>query len=94
MTNDSINRNNISESVFSLDVVSLFTNIPLNLALDSINNRWVHIEPRTKIKKPDFLKMVDFVLSSTYFTFPTIPFTNKHLAFPWDHRYLLLLRTW
>jgi len=58
-----------SESVFSLDVVSLFTNIPLNLALDSINNRWVNIEPHTKIKKPDFLKMVEFVLGSTYFTF-------------------------
>jgi len=28
-----------SESVFSFDIVSLFINIPLNLALDNINNR-------------------------------------------------------
>jgi len=44
---------NIPEShkLFSLDVVSLFTNVPLNLALDSINRRWEHIEHTTKIEK-------------------------------------------
>jgi len=62
---------NIPESykLFSLDVVSLFTNVPLNLALDSINRRWEHIECTTKIEKNEFLRAIEFVLSSTYFTF-------------------------
>jgi len=50
-------------------VVSLFTNVPLNLALDSINRRWKHIECTTKIEKNEFLRAIEFVLSSTYFTF-------------------------
>jgi len=59
----------VSHSLFSLDVVSLFTNIPLNLALDSINKRWEHVQRFTKIIKEDFMMSVEFVLSSTYFTF-------------------------
>jgi len=59
----------VSHNLFSLDVVSLFTNIPLNLALDSINKRWEHVQRFTKIIKEDFMMAIEFVLSSTYFTF-------------------------
>jgi len=59
----------MSHSLFSLDVVSLFTNVPLNLALDSINRRWEHVERFTKIIKEEFLSSIEFILSSTYFTF-------------------------
>jgi len=53
----------------SFDVVSLFTNVPLDLALNSVAVRWELIERSTKIKKDEFLSAVNFVLTSTFFTF-------------------------
>jgi len=44
--------------LISLDVVSLFTNILFNLAIDSVSNRWCHISKGTKIPKSEFLKAV------------------------------------
>jgi len=38
-------------ALISLDVKSLFTNIPGELVMESINSRWVHIESNTKIPK-------------------------------------------
>jgi len=59
----------LSHNLFSLDVISIFTNVPLNLALNKINKRWEHIERSTKISKKDFMGAIEFVLSSTYFKF-------------------------
>lgn len=53
----------------SLDVISLFTNIPIELALDSIANRWNHISGNCNIPKCEFILAVKFVLGSTVFTF-------------------------
>jgi len=53
----------------SFDVVSLFTNVPLDLAIKSLTVRWEMIERSTNIKKDEFLSAVNFVLTSTYFTF-------------------------
>jgi len=53
----------------SFDVTSLFTNIPIELAIDSINNRWECIERHTKLSKSEFLAAIEFVLSSTFFKF-------------------------
>ncbi|XP_029679435.1 uncharacterized protein LOC115245313 [Formica exsecta] len=58
-----------SDVVVSLNVISLFTNIPSDLAIDSINSRWYHIETHTMIPKNDFISAIKFILSSTYFTF-------------------------
>jgi len=58
-----------SKIEISLDVTSLFTNVPLNLAIDGIESRWPLIQPNTKIPKDEFLLAVDLILSSTYFTF-------------------------
>jgi len=55
--------------ITSFDVISLFTNVPLNLALDGLNRRRHHFEHATKIPMGEFLLAVKFVLSSTYFTF-------------------------
>jgi len=33
----------------SLDVVSLFTNVPIDLVMEVLDNRWNLIEPHTKI---------------------------------------------
>ncbi|XP_072758707.1 uncharacterized protein [Anoplolepis gracilipes] len=56
----------------SLDVISLFTNILLDLAIESVSNRWTHISNNTEIPQTDFLACVKFVLNSTYFTFNQI----------------------
>ena len=53
----------------SLDVISLFTNIPVELALNSIDRRWVYISAKTNISKNEFIIAVRFILNSTFFTF-------------------------
>jgi len=61
-----------TDVLLSLDVTALFTNVPLDLAMDGISNRWVHIKQFTNISRNDFLMAIKFVLSSTYFTFNNI----------------------
>ncbi|XP_011859234.1 PREDICTED: uncharacterized protein LOC105556743, partial [Vollenhovia emeryi] len=55
--------------LISLDVVSLFTNIPLDLAINSVKKRWNFISKKTKIPLKEFIEALQFVLHSTYFTF-------------------------
>jgi len=61
-----------SDVLISLDVISLFTNVPLELAIEGISKRWTNIQHNTKIPKNDFISAVNFVLTSTYFTFNNI----------------------
>jgi len=56
----------------SLDVTSLFTNVPIDRALESIDSRWDSISNNTSILLSDFKMAVEFVLSSTFFTFNNI----------------------
>jgi len=58
-----------SDVLLSLDVVSLFTNIPLDLALDGVRRRWDFIKDHTQIPLEPFIRALEFVLSSTFFTF-------------------------
>lgn len=53
----------------SLDVTSLFTNIPLQLVTDSIKKRWPKIRQHTDISEDKFIDLVSFVFDTTYFTF-------------------------
>jgi len=53
----------------SLDIISLFINIPLNLALKSISNRWSYICRGTKIPKSEFLNARKIILDSIFFKF-------------------------
>jgi len=55
--------------LFSLDVISLFTNVPLDLAINSIGKRWEYLERFTKITKSEFIATINFILGSTYFKF-------------------------
>jgi len=64
-----LNDNNI---LISLDIISLFTNIPIDLAIDSVANRWEVISANCNIPKEEFIKAVSFVLDSTYFVFNNI----------------------
>jgi len=56
-----------SYELISLDVISMFTNIPVNLAIESISNRWVHISKGTKIPKNEFIKALKLILESIFF---------------------------
>jgi len=53
----------------SYDITSLFTNIPLDLAMKGLEKRWAYIDCSTKIPKSEFMMAVKFALLSTYFTF-------------------------
>jgi len=53
----------------SLDVVSLFTNVPSQFVYEGIENRWELIERNTKIPKQEFINAIRLVLESTFFVF-------------------------
>jgi len=58
----------------SLDVVSLFTNVPIEYVYDGISNRWNLIERNIAIPKEEFISAVKLVLESTFFSFNKIVF--------------------
>ena len=66
------------EILISLDVVSLFTNVPRDLVMEGIKKRWSLIESNTSIPEEEFLSAVQFVLSSTYFTFKNIIYQQTY----------------
>ncbi|XP_011859675.1 PREDICTED: uncharacterized protein LOC105557116, partial [Vollenhovia emeryi] len=53
----------------SLDVTALFTNVPKELVLKGIENRWHEISKATKLSLPQFSHAIDLILSSTSFSF-------------------------
>lgn len=55
--------------LISLDVTSLFTNLPLDLAEESLKRRWDHIRPNCNIPFEEFISAFRFVMDSTYFNF-------------------------
>jgi len=56
-------------AIISLDIVSLFTNIPINLINDSIVKRWDYISGNTAIPMNEILTAINMIVDSTYFTF-------------------------
>lgn len=52
----------------SLDVVSLFTNVPLDLVVDDIKERWNMIFSNTKTPLDNLILALKLVLNFTYFT--------------------------
>lgn len=58
------------DTLISLDVVSLFTNIPIHLAIKIITKKWDTIKPHTDISKNQFIKLLEFCLKdNNYFKF-------------------------
>ena len=56
----------------SHDVVSLFTNTPIDKALSVIRDRLVNdktLKKRTKLSVQDIMGLTEFILTTTYFTF-------------------------
>jgi len=56
----------------SFDVIPLFINVPLDLAINGIKNRWKYIKRFTKIPKEEFISIIKFVLSSIFFMFNNV----------------------
>lgn len=56
-------------SLVSLDVISLFTNVPLDLTIKCLNRRWNFIKRNTIILKDEFMDAVSFILKSIFFKF-------------------------
>jgi len=55
--------------LISLDVISLFTNIPLDLAIESVLRRWEYISLGSSIPRDEFLCALRLIFDSTYFQF-------------------------
>ena len=55
--------------LLSLDVVSLFTNIPLTLVTEIINEKWNLLEDVTPIDKSLLLNIITFLFESSVFVF-------------------------
>jgi len=55
--------------LISLDAVSLFTNIPTDLAMESVAIRWDQISKGTKIPRCEMLNAIKKILDSTFFMF-------------------------
>jgi len=53
----------------SFDVVSLFTNVPTDMALEIINEKWHYIEAHTTLPLSEFILAIKLVLESTFFHF-------------------------
>lgn len=57
------------EIMFSLDVTSLYTNVPIDYAMECIDRRWDEIGDHTPIEKNSFVAAVKLVLGSTFFVY-------------------------
>lgn len=55
------------EEMFSFDVVSLFTNAPVNKIIEIIEKRWNEIEQHTNLSKTEFVEMVSLCTNNSYF---------------------------
>ncbi|XP_062556884.1 uncharacterized protein LOC134221714 [Armigeres subalbatus] len=63
---------NEDEIMFSLDVTSLYTNVPVDYAIECIHQRWDEIDKHTPIDQDSFVAAVKLVLDSTFFTYKGI----------------------
>jgi len=61
----------------SFDVVSLFTNVPTDMVLEIIEEKWPYIEMHTNLPLSEFILSTRFVLQSTFIL--TINFISKSL---------------
>ena len=55
--------------LISLDVTSLFTNVPIEIAVDCVNEQWSFISKDCSLPKNEFLEAIRFILDSTFFSF-------------------------
>ncbi|XP_018353715.1 PREDICTED: uncharacterized protein LOC108755288 [Trachymyrmex septentrionalis] len=56
----------------SLDVTSLFTNVPTDVAIDCVNEHWRAVSIDCSLPKKEFLGAIQFVLDSSFFVFDNV----------------------
>ena len=55
--------------MISLDVSSLFTNVPFDLVINGIKKRWSFIKSSTNLPLEDFQKGIEFLMNNIFFQF-------------------------
>ena len=55
--------------MISLDVTSLFTNVPIDLVINSIEKRWNLINKATNLPLQEFQKGIEFLMKNTFFSY-------------------------
>ena len=55
--------------IISLDVVSLFTNVPEYLVCKAIERRWTQLHNKINLSCTEFLDVIKFILNNNYFQF-------------------------
>lgn len=63
--------------LISLDVKSLFTNIPKALVINIINKKWSFFSAYTDIPKSQLLSMIRHIFDTSYFTFCNTIYQQK-----------------
>lgn len=57
------------EEMFSFDVVSLFTNAPVNKIIEILEKRWDEIACLTNLNQQEFIEMITICTTNSYFAF-------------------------
>ncbi|XP_018355142.1 PREDICTED: uncharacterized protein LOC108756077 [Trachymyrmex septentrionalis] len=55
--------------LISLDVKSLFTDVPVDIAIDCVNERWMYVSGDCPLPRDEFVGAIRFILDSTFFLF-------------------------
>ena len=74
--------------LISLNVKSLFTNVPVDVAMDCINEHWIYVSGDCPLPREEFVGAIRFILDSTFFSFNN-NFFNRVTALLWGPPYHL-----
>lgn len=66
-----------NHQIISLDIVSMYTNIPIELVEKAIDSGWNIIGKHTTIKKEHFIQGIKLCLNSNFFTYDNKFYTQK-----------------
>jgi len=65
-------------------VISLFTNVSIEMVMDILDKKWSFIEKHSSLLKIEFFKAIKLVLHSTFFTFNNKYYNQTYEAPMWS----------